>query len=199
MSSLCQLWLRVELSLRLLTKRLNSYTALHTPCPFPTNFLYLVGWPWACSKGSRVLERFFRHWSDHSRARLCRRYHSFLLPTLLIPLLSLPLLSLLFPVHISQVLFLSIPSWWLSMYPHLVLLYLDYQSGLMCGLWWCSYYKPGVSYLMTSLLREMLLRLSSLSKALLGGSLSYKYDMRPSRKRYEVLIVVIGATTPLLR
>jgi len=49
-----------------------------------------------------------------------------------------------------------------------------------------------------SLSREMLLRSSSLSRVLLGGGLSYRYDMRPSRKRYEVLIVVIVATTPLL-
>ena len=52
---------------------------------------------------------------------------------------------------------------------------------------------------MMSLSREMFLRLSSLLRALLEGSPSYKYDMRPSGKRYEVLIVVIVATTPLLR
>jgi len=51
---------------------------------------------------------------------------------------------------------------------------------------------------MTSLLREMFLRLSSLSRALLEGSPPYRYDMRPSGKRYEVPIVVIAATTPLL-
>jgi len=52
---------------------------------------------------------------------------------------------------------------------------------------------------MTSLSKEMLLRSSSLSRVLLEGSLSYRYDMRPSRKHYEVLIVVIVATTLLLR
>jgi len=31
------------------------------------------------------------------------------------------------------------------------------------------------------------------------GSPSYRYNMRPSRKRYKILIVVIMATTPLLR
>ena len=136
---------------------------LCTLCLFPTNFLYLVGQPWACSKGSWVLEKFFGHWSDCSRACLCHRYHSSLLPTLLIPLLNLPLLSLLFPVHIPQVLLLSIPSQWRSAYPCLVLLYLACRSGLMHDLWWCSYYKPGVSYRVTSLSREMLLRSSSLS------------------------------------
>jgi len=50
---------------------------------------------------------------------------------------------------------------------------------------------------MMSLSREMFLRLSLLSKALLGGSLSYRYDMRPSGKHYEVPIVVIAATIPL--
>jgi len=49
-----------------------------------------------------------------------------------------------------------------------------------------------------SLSREMLLRLSSLSRALLRGNPSYRYDMRPFGKHYEVLIVVIVATTPLL-
>jgi len=49
-----------------------------------------------------------------------------------------------------------------------------------------------------SLSREMLLRSSLLLRALLEGSLSYRYDMRLSGKRYEVLIVVIVATTPLL-
>ena len=143
--------------------------ALHTLCPFPTNFFYLVGWPWACSKGSWVLERFFRHWSDHSWVRLCCQYHSSLLPTLLIPLLNLLLLFLLFPVHVPQVLLLSIPSQWCLVYPCLVLLYLDCQSGLIRDLWWCSYYKPRVSYRVTLLSREMLLRLSSLLKALLRG------------------------------
>jgi len=41
---------------------------------------------------------------------------------------------------------------------------------------------------MTSLSREMLLRSSLLSRALLEGSLSYRYDMRPSGKHYEVPI-----------
>ena len=58
--------------------------------------------------------------------------------------------------------------------------------------------KPGVSYQVMSLSREMLLRSSLLSRALLEGSPSYRYDMRPSGKRYEVPIVVITATTPLL-
>ena len=49
-----------------------------------------------------------------------------------------------------------------------------------------------------SLSREMLLRLSSLSRAFLRRSPSYRYDMKPSRKCYEVLIVVIVATTLLL-
>ena len=44
----------------------------------------------------------------------------------------------------------------------------------------------------------MLLRLSSLSRALLEGSPSYRYDMRSSGKCYEVLIVVIVTITPLL-
>jgi len=35
-------------------------------------------------------------------------------------------------------------------------------------------------------------------RALLERSPSYRYDMRPSRKHYEILIVVIVATTPLL-
>jgi len=147
----------------------HATATLHTPCPFPTSFLYLVGQPWACSKCSRVLERFFRHWSDCSQARLCYRCHFSLLPTLLIPLLNLSLLSLLLPVHISQVLLLPIPSQWRLAYPCLVLLYLDCWSGLMCDLWWCSYYKPGVSYQMMSLSREMLLRSSLLSRALLEG------------------------------
>jgi len=51
---------------------------------------------------------------------------------------------------------------------------------------------------MMSLSREMLLRSSLLSKALLEESLSYRYGMRPSGKRYEILIVVITATTLLL-
>jgi len=51
---------------------------------------------------------------------------------------------------------------------------------------------------MMSLSREMLLRSSSLSRILLGGSPSYRYDMRPSGKHYKVLIVVIVATTLLL-
>ena len=146
-----------------------------------------------------MLERFFGHWSNRSRERLRRRYHSSLLPTLLIPLLNLPLLSLLFPVHTPQVLLLSISSRWCSAYPRLVLLYLACRSELMCDLWWCSYYKPGVSYQVTSLSREMLLRLSLLLRALLEGSPSYRYDMRPSWQYYEVPIVVIAATTPLLR
>ena len=41
----------------------------------------------------------------------------------------------------------------------------------------------------------MLLRLSSLLRALLEESSSYRYDMRPSGKHYEVLIVVIMVTT----
>ena len=49
-----------------------------------------------------------------------------------------------------------------------------------------------------SLSREMLLRLSLLSRALLKGSSSYKYDMRPSEKHYEIPIVVIVVTTLLL-
>ena len=145
-----------------------------------------------------MLERFFGHWSDCSRARLCHRYHSSLLPTLLIPLLNLPLLSLLFPVHVPQVLLLSIPSQWRSAYPCLILLYLVCRSGLMRDLWWCSHYKPGVSYQVMSLSREMLLRSNSLLRALLEGSSSYRYNMRPSGKRYEIPIVVIVATTPLL-
>ena len=52
---------------------------------------------------------------------------------------------------------------------------------------------------MMSLSREMLLRSSLLLRALLEGSPSYRYDMRPSRKCYEVPIVVIAATTLLLR
>ena len=107
-----------------------------TSCLFPTNFLYLVSQPWACSKCSRVLERFFGYLSNHSQVRLCHQYHSSLFPTLLIPLLNLPLLSLLFLVYISQVLLLPIPSRWHSAYPRLVLLYLDCQSGLMHGLWY---------------------------------------------------------------
>jgi len=160
---------------------------------------YQLSLSWAYSKGSRVFERFFGHWSDCSRVRLHCQYHSSLLPTLLIPLLNLSLLFLLFPVHTSQVLLLPIPSWWHSAYPHLVLLYLDCWSGLMCNLWWCFYYKPEVSYLMMLLSREMLLRSSSLLKALLEGSLSYRYDIRPSGKHYEILIVVIVTTTLLLR
>jgi len=50
----------------------------------------------------------------------------------------------------------------------------------------------------TLLSKEILLRSSLLLRALLGGSLSYRYDMRPSGKHYEVLIVVIVATTLLL-
>jgi len=146
-----------------------------------------------------VLKRYFGHWSNCSQAHLCHQYHSSLLPTLLIPFLNLLLVSLLFSTHISQVLLLSITFQWLLAYPHLVLLYLDCQSWLMCGLWWCFYYKPEVSYRVMSLLRKMLLRSHSLSRALLGGSLSYRYDIRPSRKHYEVLIVVIVATTLLLR
>jgi len=52
---------------------------------------------------------------------------------------------------------------------------------------------------MMLLSREMLLRSSSLLKALLEGSLSYRYDIRPSGKHYEILIVVIVTTTLLLR
>jgi len=136
--------------------------------------------------------------SNCSRVCLRRQHHSSLLPTLLIPLLNLPLLFLLFPVHIPQVLLLSIPSRWHLAYPRLVLLYLACRSGLMHDLWWCSYYKPGVSYQVMSLSREMLLRSSLLSRALLEGSPSYRYDMRPSWQRYEVLIVVIVAITLLL-
>jgi len=169
-----------------------------TPYPFPINFLYLIGQPWACSKCSRVLKRYFGHWSDCSQACLHHWYHASLLPTLLISLLNLSLLSLLFPVHIFQVLLLSFTFQWLSVYPCLVLLYLDCQSGLMHNLWWCSYYKPGVSYQVTLLLRKILLRSSLFLRALLEKSLFYRYNMQPSRKCYEVLIVVIVATTPLL-
>jgi len=44
----------------------------------------------------------------------------------------------------------------------------------------------------------MLLRSSSLSRALLERSLFYRYNMRLSGKRYEVPIVVITVTTLLL-
>jgi len=52
---------------------------------------------------------------------------------------------------------------------------------------------------MISLLGEILLRFDLLSKVLLERNLSYRYNIKPSRKLYEVLIVVIVATTLLLR
>jgi len=50
-----------------------------------------------------------------------------------------------------------------------------------------------------SLSEEILPRLSSLLEALLKESPPYRYDMKLSGKLYEMSIVVIAATTPLLR